>query len=154
MGLFSKPNSRSAQADVSATVNQIIANWHGWVDAFVEVEYGGKRYSRSNLNEAIAFLVTEAAARNDELLLQWTSKACVAIESATKDFAPVELMAQALFDVFAHSLTLREKYSGKTNFDEAITLLGLAMIDTAEKHPNYTEVLEYMRLNSNKLAAS
>ena len=154
MGLFSKPNSKSAQADISEKVNQIISNWQGWVNAFVEAEFEGKKYSLSQLNEAIAFLVTEAASLNDEVLLQWTSKACVAIKSSTTDIAPVDSMAQVMFDVSSYSITLRKKYSGKTKYEEAITLLGLAALKTLEQHPNYTEILEYMRLHANKLAGN
>lgn len=154
MGLFSKPNSKSAQVDISEKVNQIISNWQGWVNAFVEAEFEGKKYSLSQLNEAIAFLVTEAASLNDEVLLQWTSKACVAIKSSTTDIAPVDSMAQVMFDVASFSITLRKKYSGKTKYEEAITLLGLAALKTLEQHPNYTEILEYMRLNANKLAGN
>jgi hypothetical protein len=154
VGLFSKPNSKVAQADISSKVNQIILNWQGWVDAFLEAELEGKSYSLSHLNDAIAFLVTEAAARNDELLLQWTSKACAAIKSSTKDIAPVDSMAQVMFDVSAYSITIRKKYSGKSQFEESITLLGLAALKTLERHPDYKDVLEYMRLNSKKLAGN
>ena len=152
MGLFSKLNSKAKQTGVEDTISQIIVKWQGWVESFVEGENDGKKYSLSDLNEAISFLVTESAARNDELLLQWTSKACVAIRSATKDIVPIEEMAQVMFDVAAYTGAVRRNYAENLKIQSAISLMGLSVLKSAEFHPNYNEVLDYLRLNSQKLA--
>ena len=96
----------------------------------------------------------QSVSLNDELLLQWSSKVCVAMLSATTDVAPVDSMAQVVFDGTVGSMTLRKRYASNAQMLHAIETLGVASYKMSEKHPKFREVLQYMGDNSAKLAGN
>jgi hypothetical protein len=150
MGIFSKPKKESSTPDDQVRI--VIEKFQGWTISYVETEINGKRVSPAELRELVAYVIKASVAANDEHLLQWTSKACVAMDSASTDIAPVDVMAQVVFDVSAHSLTLRKKYQTHPQLLEAITTLGVASYKVSETHPNFKEVLQYMMDNPSKLS--
>lgn len=152
MGIFSKPKREASPPDEQ--ISKVIEKFQGWTSAYRETEINGKSVSPAEIQELVAYLVKASIAANDEHLLQWTSKACVSMESAKQDIAPIDVMAQVIFDVSAHSLTLRKKYQAHQQLLEAITTLGVAAYKVSEEHPQFKEVLEYMRLNSSKLSGN
>ena len=150
MGIFSKPKKESSTPDDQVKI--VIEKFQGWTVSYIETEINGKRVSPAELRELVAYVIKASVAANDEHLLQWTSKACVAMDSASTDIAPVDVMAQVVFDVSAHSLTLRKKYQAHPQLLEAITTLGVASYKVSETHPNFKEVLQYMMDNPSKLS--
>ncbi len=150
MGIFSKPKKEFSTPDDQVRI--VIEKFQGWTISYVETEINGKRVSPAELRELVAYVIKASVAANDEHLLQWTSKACVAMDSASTDIAPVDVMAQVVFDVSAHSLTLRKKYQTHPQLLEAITTLGVASYKVSETHPNFKEVLQYMMDNPSKLS--
>jgi len=152
MGIFSKPKKEPSVPDDQIKI--VIEKFQGWTVSFIETEINGKKVSPAELREIVAYVVKASVAANDEHLLQWTSKACVAMESATTEVASVDVMAQVVFDVSAHSLTLRKKYQGHSQLLDAITTLGVASYKVSEKHPQFKDVLQYMMDNPTKLSGS
>lgn len=152
MGIFSKPQREASPPDDQ--VRQVIKKFQGWTDSYTETEINGRKVSPAEIRELVEYVIKASIAANDEHLLQWTSKACVAMESASTDTASVDVMAQVIFDVSAHSLTLRKKYQAHAQLLEAITTLGVASFKVSEKHPQFKEVLQYMKDNSSKLSGN
>jgi hypothetical protein len=152
MGIFSKPKKETSVPDDQ--IKLVIEKFQGWTISYIETEINGKKVSPAELRDLVAYVVKASIAANDEHLLQWTSKACVSMESAKTDIAPVDVMAQVIFDVSAHSLTLRKKYQTHPQLLEAITTLGVAAYKVSEEHPQFKEILEYMRTNSSKLSGN
>ena len=150
MGIFSKSKKESSSRDDQ--VRQVVTKFQGWTSAYTETEINGKSVSPTEINEFVEYVILKSMDLNDELMLQWSSKVCVAMLSATTDVAPVATMAQVLFDRGVGSMTLRKKYSKDTELLEAITTLGVASYKVSERHPNFNEVLEYMRDNAKKLS--
>ena len=152
MGIFSKPKKESSAPDDQVKI--VIEKFQGWTVPYVDAEINGKRVSPTELKDLVAYVVKASVAANDEHLLQWTSKACVAMDSASVDVAPVDVMAKLVFDVSAHSLTLRKKYQAHPQLLDAITTLGVASYKVSEKHPQFKDVLQYMMDNPNKLSGN
>ena len=150
MGIFSKSKKESSSRDDQ--VRQVVTKFQGWTSSYTETEINGKSVSPTEINELVEYVILKSMDLNDELMLQWSSKVCVAMLSATTDVAPVATMAQVLFDSGVGSMTLRKKYSKDTELLEAITTLGVASYKVSERHPNFNEVLEYMRDNAKKLS--
>ena len=150
MGIFSKAKKEPSSRDDQ--VRQVVTKFQGWTSSYIETEINGKSVSPAEINELVEYVILKSMDMNDELMLQWSSKVCVAMLSATTDVAPVATMAQVLFDSGVGSMTLRKKYSKDTELLEAITTLGVASYKVSERHPNFNEVLEYMRDNAKKLS--
>ena len=150
MGIFSKAKKESTSRDDQ--VRQVVTKFQGWTSSYTETEINGKRVSPKEVNDLVEYVILKSMESNDELMLQWSSKVCVAMLSATTDVAPVSTMAQVLFDSGVGSMTLRKKYSNDPELLEAITILGIASYKVSERHPNFDEVLEYMRDNAKKLS--
>jgi hypothetical protein len=150
MGIFSKAKKETSSRDDQ--VKQVVTKFQGWTSSYTETEINGKSVSPTEINELVEYVILKSMDLNDELMLQWSSKVCVAMLSATTDVAPVATMAQVLFDSGVGSMTLRKKYSKDTELLEAITTLGVASYKVSERHPNFNEVLEYMRDNAKKLS--
>ncbi len=152
MGFFSKSKGHSSSSSSEDNMLILIAKWQGWVDAFEDTEIIGKNYKLSDIQTYIDSIAREAVSRNDELLLQWTSKVCVAMLSSTKKIAPVDIMAQVMFDISVVSMDLRKRYAKSPKLLEAVTVLGLASYKVFEGHPNLNEILQYTSDNAQKLA--
>jgi hypothetical protein len=150
MGIFSKAKKELSSRDDQ--VRQVVTKFQGWTRSYTETEINGKSVSPAEINELVEYVILKSMDMNDELMLQWTSKVCVAMLSATTDVAPIGTMAQILFDSSVGSMTLRRKYSNDPKLLEAITILGVASYKVSERHPNFNEVLEYMRDNAQKLS--
>ncbi len=150
MGIFSRAKKEPSFPEDQ--VRQVVSKFQGWTSSYTETEINGKNVSPSEINELVEYVILKSMDRNDELLLQWSSKVCVAMLSATTDVAPINTMAQILFDGSVGSMTLRKRYSNDPKLLEAITILGIASYKVSERHPNFTEVLEYMRDNAQKLS--
>jgi len=150
MGIFSKAKKELSSRDDQ--VRQVVTKFQGWTSSYIETEINGKSVSPTEINELVEYVILKSMDMNDELMLQWSSKVCVAMLSATTDVAPIGTMAQILFDSSVGSMTLRKKYSNDPKLLEAITTLGVASYKVSERHPNFNEVLEYMRDNAQKLS--
>lgn len=150
MGIFSKAKKEPSSRDDQ--VRQVVTKFQGWTSSYIETEINGKSVSPAEINELVEYVILKSMDMNDELMLQWSSKVCVAMLSATTDVAPIGTMAQILFDSGVGSMTLRKKYSNDPKLLEAITTLGVASYKVSERHPNFNEVLEYMRDNAQKLS--
>ena len=150
MGIFSKAKKEHSSRDDQ--VRQVVTKFQAWTSSYTETEINGKNVSPAEINELVEYVILKSMDMNDELMLQWSSKVCVAMLSATTDVAPIGTMAQILFDSSVGSMTLRRKYSNDPKLLEAITTLGVASYKVSERHPNFNEVLEYMRDNAQKLS--
>jgi hypothetical protein len=150
MGIFSKAKKEPSPRDDQ--VRQVVTKFQGWTSSYTETEINGKSVSPAEINELVEYVILKSMDMNDELMLQWSSKVCVAMLSATTDVAPIGTMAQILFDSGVGSMTLRRKYSNDPKLLEAITTLGVASYKVSERHPSFNEVLEYMRDNAQKLS--
>jgi hypothetical protein len=150
MGIFNKAKKEPSSRDDQ--VRQVVTKFQGWTSSYAETEINGKIVSPAEINELVEYVILKSMDMNDELMLQWSSKVCVAMISATTDVAPIDTMAQILFDSSVGSMTLRRKYSNDPKLLEAITTLGVASYKVSERHPNFNQVLEYMRDNAQKLS--
>jgi hypothetical protein len=150
MGIFSKAKKEASLPDEQ--IRQVITKFQGWTDSYSTSEINGRMVSPTEINNLVAYVILESVSLNDELLLQWCSKVCVAMISATTDEAPIGTMAQIVFDGSVGSMTLRKRYSNNPKLLEAITILGIASYKVSERHPNFKEVLQYMSDNAHKLA--
>ena len=150
MGLFNRPKREAPSRDDQ--MRQVVTKFQGWTSSYTETEINGKSVSPTEINDLVEYVILKSMDLNDELMLQWSSKVCVAMLSATTDVASIGTMAQVLFDSSVGSMTLRKKYSNDPQLIEAITTLGVASYKVSEKHPHFNEVLEYMRDNAHKLS--
>jgi hypothetical protein len=150
MGIFSKPKREPLPAD--DTIKQVISKFQGWTDSYTAIEINGRKVSSAEVKDFVAWIIKQSISLNDELLLQWSSKVCVAMLSATTEVAPVDSMAQVMFDSTVGSMTLRKRYAKNPQLLDAIETLGVASYKMSEKHPKFREVLQYMVDNSEKLA--
>ena len=152
MGIFSKPKKEASPPDDQ--ISQVIAKFQSWTSSYSETEINGRIVTQEQINEIIAYIIRQSVALEDEYLIQWASKVCVAMLSATTDIAPVETMAQVVFDGSVGSMTLRKRYANSPQLLEAITTLGVASYKVSEKHPKFNEVLQYTSENAQKLAGN
>jgi hypothetical protein len=151
MGIFSKPKS-SKQTPSEETVRSVITKFQGWLNAYEPMEINGVTHQLKDLESFVEFLVRQSVVNEDELLLQWVSKVCVAMDKSTITESTPETLAQLVFDCTSVSMTLRKKYANIPEIVQALTVLGVASIKVCEKFPIYREALEYMRLNADKLS--
>ena len=152
MGIFSKPKKEQSPPD--DTIRQVITKFQGWTDSYSATEINGKNVTSAEIKDLVEYVIMQSVSLNDELLLQWSSKVCVAMLSATTDVAPVDSMAQVVFDGTVGSMTLRKRYASNAQMLHAIETLGVASYKMSEKHPKFREVLQYMGDNSAKLAGN
>lgn len=152
MGLFSKSKPQNPEMPPEATLRIVITKFQGWLGTYEPTEINDKKYELVDLEKMVDFLVRKSAEYGDEMMLQWTSKACVAMDVSTVTEAKPEVFAQVIFDATVGSMDLRKKYVAYPDIVNAITVLGVASIKTCERFPNYKDALEYMRANSEKLA--
>jgi hypothetical protein len=150
MGIFSKPKREPSPPD--DTIRQVITKFQGWTESYSATEVNGRIVSSSDVKDLVAYVIMQSVTLEDELLLQWSSKVCVAMLSATTEVAPVDSMAQVMFDSTVGSMTLRKRYAKNPQLLDAIETLGVASYKMSEKHPKFREVLQYMGDNSEKLA--
>jgi hypothetical protein len=150
MGIFNKPKREPSPPD--DTIRQVITKFQGWTDSYSATEVNGRIVSSSDVKDLVAYVIMQSVTLEDELLRQWSSKVCVAMLSATTEVAPVESMAQVMFDSTVGSMTLRKRYAKNPQLLDAIETLGVASYKMSEKHPKFREVLQYMGDNSEKLA--
>lgn len=152
MGLFSKSKPQNPEMPPEATLRSVIMKFQGWLGTYEPTEINDKKYELVDLEKMVDFLVRKSAEYGDEFMLQWTSKACVAMDTTTVTEASPDIFAQVIFDATVGSMDLRKKYAAYPDIVNAITVLGVASIKTCERFPNYKDALEYMRTNSEKLA--
>lgn len=152
MGLFSKSKPQNPGMPPEATLQSVITKFQGWLGTYKPTEINDKKYELVDLEKMVDFLVRKSAEYGDEYMLQWTSKACVAMDITTVTEAAPDVFAQVVFDATVGSMDLRKKYAAHPEIVDAITVLGVASIKTCERFPNYKDALEYMRTNSEKLA--
>ena len=151
MGIFSKSKPSNPQMPPESTLRSVIVKFQGWLDTYEATEINDVKYELAELKNIVEFLVRKSAEYGDEYMLQWTSKACVAMDISTVTEATPDVFAQVIFDATTGSMDLRKKYAAYPEIVNAITVLGIASLKTCERFPNYRDALEYMRTNSDKL---
>jgi hypothetical protein len=149
MGIFSKPKKEASPPDDQ--IRQVITKFQGWTNSYLATEINGRNVTLDDVHDLVEYVIVQSVKFNDEDMIQWCSKVCVAMLSATTEVAPVDVMAQVVFDGSVGSMILRKKYASNQQLLQAIETLGVASYKVSERHPKFGEVLQYTSENAQKL---
>lgn len=143
MGVFGKKTSKAVDSDLQQSLNglkeKIISN-------FVSVTLDGKKVSSAEIANAAERLLKEAAANDDDLLLEYAGKTSVWINDAVLTKSPKE-KAEILLNVMDGSSAVRAMNTnlGRENLNADVVLIGMAFYSHLEAHPDFSSVLDEIK---------
>jgi hypothetical protein len=152
MGIFSKKQNKTPPSMSEEQITKVVSKFQNWLPDDFSKEINGEVITSVELRLVIEFLVRLSTLSEDEQMLVYVGKTCAGFAESMRE-ETVENVAQWLFDGTVVSLELRRKYK---DFPEAIkylSVVGLSALSSVEKHPKYSEILQYMSDNANKLAS-
>ena len=140
MGVFGKKVSKAADSDLQQSLNglkeKIVSN-------FDSVIMDGKKVSSTEIADAAERLLKEAAANDDDLLLEYAGKTSVWINDAVLTKSPKE-KSEILLNVMSGSSAVRAMNTqlGRGHLNEDVVLIGMAFYSHLEAHPDFSSVLD------------
>ena len=147
MGVFGKKPSNTGNSEFDQSLNSLKAKI---VSNFNSVRVEGKEVTSSEIANAAERLLREAAAKDDDLTLEFAGRTSVWINSDVLTKSPTE-KAQILFNVVSGSSAVREMNTqrGREHLNSDVALIGMAFYAHLEAHPDFDSVLEELRSISN-----
>lgn len=153
MGLFSKKQTKAPPSVPEEQIVTVVEKFQKWVPDDFSKEINGEIFTAKELRLSIELLVRLSMLSQDEQLLVYVGKTCAGFGQSMRD-ETAESIAQWLFDGTVVSLELRKKYKDYPNALLSITALGLGALSAFEKHPKFSDALQYMSDNADKLASN
>ena len=153
MGLFSKKQTKAPPGLPEEQIVKVVEKFQKWVPDDFSKEINGEIFTATELRLSIELLVRLSMLSQDEQLLVYVGKTCAGFGQSMKD-ETAESIAQWLFDGTVVNVELRQKYKDYPNALLSITALGLGVLSAVEKHPKYSDALQYMSDNADKLASN
>lgn len=147
MGVFGKKSSNTGDDGFEQSMKNLKAKI---VSNFSSVIMDGKVVPSTEVANAAERLIREAAAKDDDLTLEFAGRTSVWINEDVLTKSPTE-KAQILFNVVSGSAAVREMNTnlGRGHLNEDVAFIGLAFYAHLESHPDFDLVLEESRNTSN-----
>ena len=153
MGLFSKKQTKAPPSLPEEQIVKVVEKFQKWVPDGFSKEINGEIFTATELRLSIELLVRLSNLSQDEQLLVYVAKTCAGFGQSMKD-ETAESIAQWLFDGTVVNVELRQKYKDYPNALLSITALGLGALSALEKHPKFSDALQYMSDNADELASN
>jgi hypothetical protein len=146
VGVFGKKPSNSGDNGFEQSMKNLKAKI---VSNFNSVIMDGKVVPSIQVANAAERLIREAAAKDDDLTLEFAGRTSVWINDDVLTKSPTE-KAQILFNVVSGSAAVREMNTnlGRGHLNADVAFIGLAFYAHLEANPDFDSVLEELRMIS------